>query len=162
MNATELKQAESAKIRQQVWDFFKANPCHSRADCAKALGHHRATIGKHAQAIKDGWRPEGDSAEVSALKSIVRAVSYPVCTSLNPQGFSLHAATPDRLELVHEIASSVVDDCRPSRITCEECHREISPDHSQGWLAACGRRVLDVSRVGCRKYGDDYEVVSRG
>lgn len=57
MNAAELKKAESAKIRQDVWDWFQQNPCHTKGECAAALGHTPTTIGKHCRAIRDGWRP---------------------------------------------------------------------------------------------------------
>lgn len=57
MNAAELKQAESAKIRQAVWDWFRENPCHTKGECAVALGLNPATVGKHCKAIRDGWRP---------------------------------------------------------------------------------------------------------
>lgn len=63
MNAIERKKVESARIRRKVWEFFTENPCHSKGECAEALGINPATVGKHAQAIKEGWRPEAAQNE---------------------------------------------------------------------------------------------------
>lgn len=63
MDAIELKQAESQKIRDEVWSWFQENPCHTKAECAAALGYNRATIGKHCKAIREGWRPSTAEAQ---------------------------------------------------------------------------------------------------
>ena len=57
MNASEAARKEGLKNRKAVWDFFCDNPCHTKGECAEALGLTRTTVGGHCQAIKDGWRP---------------------------------------------------------------------------------------------------------
>lgn len=58
MNAAELAQQEGVKNRLAVWKFFRENPCHTKGDCASALGLTPHTVGAHCRAIRDGWRPE--------------------------------------------------------------------------------------------------------
>lgn len=43
-----------------------------------------------------------------ALKSIERATSYPVCTSINPCGYDTRPATKDLVELVAELTRAAV------------------------------------------------------
>lgn len=44
--------------RLRVFCFFQWNPCHSNKDAAAALDLTEVTVGKHARAIREGWRPE--------------------------------------------------------------------------------------------------------
>ncbi len=44
--------------RQRVYDFFTKNPCHTNKDAAEALDLSVVTVGKHARAIREGWRPK--------------------------------------------------------------------------------------------------------
>lgn len=61
MNASELAQQEGLKNRMAVWNFFRKNPCHTKGECAKALGLTAQTVGTHCKAIREGWRPEEPS-----------------------------------------------------------------------------------------------------
>lgn len=61
MNASEIAQQEGLKNRHAVWKFFRDNPCHTKGECAAALGLTRTTVGKHCDAIRKGWRPQGAS-----------------------------------------------------------------------------------------------------
>ena len=47
-----------AHNRRRVYDWFVAHPCHSNRDCAAALGLGEVAVGRHARAIRDGWRPD--------------------------------------------------------------------------------------------------------
>ena len=58
MNAIEKAKRDGEDNRIAVWNFFRNNPCHSRGECAKALGLNHQTVGAHAKAIKAGWRPD--------------------------------------------------------------------------------------------------------
>ena len=78
---------DAVSNRTAVWSFFRDNPCHSRLDCAAALGLHRKTVDAHAVAIREGWRPVEFP---DPFACIIRAVSYPVCTSIDARGFGLH------------------------------------------------------------------------
>jgi len=42
------------------------------------------------------------------LERIIRVISYPVSTEIDPRGFGLRACSDDLLELVYEIASAGV------------------------------------------------------
>lgn len=45
--------------RTAVYEYFAKHLCHSNKDAAKALGLSPLAVGRHAQAIRSGWRPEG-------------------------------------------------------------------------------------------------------
>lgn len=57
MNAIDIAKRDGADNRAAVWNFFQDNPCHSNVECAKALGLSAKTVGGHARAIREGWRP---------------------------------------------------------------------------------------------------------
>lgn len=57
MAIADIQRARAQENRRQIYDWFVANPCHSHADAAKALGMTPHTVGKHARAIRAGWRP---------------------------------------------------------------------------------------------------------
>lgn len=63
MHLSEHKRAESLRTRCRIYDFFRNNPCHTNSDCAKALGLNPGTVGRHAKAIRAGWRPENKGAK---------------------------------------------------------------------------------------------------
>jgi len=63
MNAIDIAQRDGANNRAAVWNFFQDNPCHTKAECAKALGLSAKTVGGHCRAIRGGWRP---AAKVNA------------------------------------------------------------------------------------------------
>ena len=110
MNAIDIAQRNGANNRAAVWNFFQDNPCHTKAECALALGLSAKTVGGHCAAIKLGWRPDVVTPHLDALRSIVRSVSYPVCTSINSRGFDLHCCSDDLIELVYEIANTSICD----------------------------------------------------
>lgn len=59
-----IERSKSNRLR--VFRFFKENPCHSNKDAAVALDLTEVTVGKHARAIREGWRPEPQTCEVAA------------------------------------------------------------------------------------------------
>jgi len=61
-------QLTGIKNRTAVYNFFRENPCHTRGECAKALGLHLWTVTGHAKAIKAGWRPEERNPIYSTLR----------------------------------------------------------------------------------------------
>ena len=105
MDAIDIAQRAGASNRAAVWNFFRDNPCHTNTECAKALGLSAKTVGGHCKAIRDGWRPDTSSPHTEALRSIVRAISYPVCTSIDKRGFGLRPCSDDLIELIHELAA---------------------------------------------------------
>tara|TARA_R110000850_G_scaffold23358_1_gene69084 strand:- start:19886 stop:20227 length:342 start_codon:yes stop_codon:yes gene_type:complete len=72
--------------RAAVWNFFKDNPCHSRLECAAALGLHRNTVDRHATAIREGWRPDGGDAGALALIRLASPDAFFVASgSVDPE-----------------------------------------------------------------------------
>ncbi len=57
---TEIRDPFKLRIhnRTLIYNFFVENPCSTKQDAAKALNISAPTVGKHAQFIRDGWRPE--------------------------------------------------------------------------------------------------------
>lgn len=43
--------------RKRVFEFFQQNPCHRNRDAAEELGLSVMAVGRHAKAIREGWRP---------------------------------------------------------------------------------------------------------
>lgn len=49
--------------RRRVLEYFLANPCQTNKACAKALDLNEMSVGRHARAIRDGWRPDESEAD---------------------------------------------------------------------------------------------------
>lgn len=92
--------------RLAVWNFFKGNPCHTRQECAAALGIHRNTVERHATAIREGWRPKVDEGLTSmADEAIIEVLDvherHGVSTSLT----SSYIVEADRRGLLAEMSA---------------------------------------------------------
>lgn len=68
MNAIDIAQRNGANNRAAVWNFFQDNPCHTKAECAKALGLSAKTVGGHCRAIRGGWRPASGASVKCGLR----------------------------------------------------------------------------------------------
>ena len=72
MNAIDIAQRNGANNRAAVWKFFQDNPCHTKAECAKALGLSAKTVGGHCRAIRGGWRPASGASVKYGLRGADR------------------------------------------------------------------------------------------
>lgn len=114
MNAIDLAVQKGADNRNAVWNFFRDNPCHTQSECSKRLGMSAKTVGAHCKAIRGGWRPVNMD---DPCERIIRAVSYPVCSSIDPLGFGLRSGSDDLIALVHDIARGArhpISGCSPA------------------------------------------------
>lgn len=57
----DIARARGVETRRKIFVWFQENPCHTKQDAAEALGVTPHTIGHHAKAIREGWRPEAEA-----------------------------------------------------------------------------------------------------
>lgn len=55
MDIGQYQRERSEKIRQQVADYFAANPLAKQHECARDLGISLVTVSKHASALRAEW-----------------------------------------------------------------------------------------------------------
>lgn len=66
MNIGQYQRDRSDRIRQQVAEYFAANPLAKQHECARDLGLALVTVSKHASALRAEWLAQRQQEQAGA------------------------------------------------------------------------------------------------